>query len=84
MKRLSQPRLTKGCVTVLFVKITIALLLVFMVFSLFKAMVIMLKGDTEQDMSKYIGRRVIASAAIIGLIMLALAFGLITPNPKPY
>jgi uncharacterized membrane protein YjjB (DUF3815 family) len=55
-----------------------------MIFSLFQAMVSMLKNDQEQNMSKFIGRRVLASALIIGLILIALATGIIQPNPKPY
>jgi hypothetical protein len=35
-------------------------------------------------MSQFIGRRVIVSAIIVGLILLAVATGLITPNPTPY
>jgi uncharacterized membrane protein YjjB (DUF3815 family) len=71
-------------VQVLLVKLAIGGLLIYMVFSLFKAMMIMLKNDQSQNMSKYIGRRVLASAIIIGLILIALATGLIQPNPKPY
>ncbi len=68
----------------LFVKLAIGGLLIFMVFSLYQAMMIMLKNDQEQNMSKYIGRRVLASALIIGLILIAVATGIIQPNPTPY
>jgi hypothetical protein len=69
----------------LLVKILIGGLILFMVFNLFKAMMIMLKDDPNRPpMSKYIGRRVIVSAIVIGLIVLAMATGLITPNPRPY
>ena len=68
----------------LFVKLAIGGLLIFMVFSLFQAMMIMLKNDQSQNMSKYIGRRVLASAVIIGLILVAVATGIIQPNPTPY
>lgn len=68
----------------LFVKLAIGGLLIFMVFSLYQAMMIMLKNDQEQNMSKYIGRRVLASAVIIGLILIAVATGIIQPNPTPY
>jgi len=68
----------------LYVKLTIGGLLIFMVFSLFQAMMSMLKNDQNQNMSKYIGRRVLASALIIGLILIAVATGIIQPNPKPY
>ena len=68
----------------LFVKLAIGGLLIFMVYSLFQAMMIMLKNDQKQNMSKFIGRRVLASALIIGLILIAVATGVIQPNPKPY
>ena len=68
----------------LFVKLLIGGLLIFMVVSLFQAMMIMLKNDQEQNMSKYIGRRVLSSAIIIGLILIAVATGIVQPNPKPY
>ena len=66
------------------VKIIVSGLLIFMVYNLFKAMMIMLKNDQTQPMSKFIGRRVLTSAIIVGLLLLALATGLITPNPRPY
>lgn len=68
----------------LYVKLTIGGLLIFMVFSLFQAMVSMLKNDQNKNMSKYIGRRVLASALIVGLILIAVATGIIQPNPTPY
>ncbi|GAC27540.1 DUF2909 domain-containing protein [Brumicola pallidula] len=68
----------------LYVKLTIGGLLIFMVYSLFQAMMIMLKNDQNQNMSKYIGRRVLASALIVGLILIAVATGIIQPNPTPY
>ncbi|MFC3122580.1 DUF2909 domain-containing protein [Agaribacter flavus] len=68
----------------MFVKITVGALLVFMIFNLFKAMMIMLKGDSQEPMSKYIGRRVLTSAAIMIILLIAMATGLITPNPRPY
>ena len=74
----------KRGVLVLFVILAIGGLLIYMVYSLFKAMMIMLKNDQKQNMSKYIGRRVLASALIIGLILIAVATGVIQPNPKPY
>jgi len=69
----------------LLVKILIGGLILFMIYNLFKAMMVMLKDDPNRPpMSKYIGRRVIVSAIVIGLIVLAMATGLITPNPRPY
>jgi hypothetical protein len=66
-------------------KILLVGLLCFMIFNLFKAMRIMLKtGETDENMSKFIGRRVITSVIIFALIILAVATGLIEPNPRPY
>ena len=66
------------------IKIIVGGLLIFMVFNLFKAMKIMLKGDTSEPMSKFIGRRVLTSVVIVLLLLLAIATGLIGPNPRPY
>lgn len=66
------------------IKIIVSGLLIFMVYNLFRAMMIMLKNDETQPMSKFIGRRVLTSVIIVGLLLLALATGLITPNPRPY
>lgn len=66
------------------IKIIVSGLLIFMVYNLFRALLVMLKGESAEPMSKFIGRRVITSAIIVGLLLLALATGLITPNPRPY
>jgi len=43
------------------------------------------KNDPNQpSMSKFIGRRLMFSVAIIVLLLIGLATGLITPNPRPY
>jgi len=66
-------------------KIVIVGLLVFMVFSLFRALILMNKNDPNKpSMSKFIGRRVYTSVAIIVLLIIGLLTGLITPNPRPY
>lgn len=67
------------------IKIILVLMLLFMAFNLSKAMFIMLRNDPNgPSMSKYIGRRLLFSVAIIGLIIVALLMGWITPNPSPY
>ena len=56
-----------------------------MIYNLFKAMTVMLKDEQKQaNMSKYIGRRVLTSVAIVLVILIAMATGLIEPNPRPY
>ena len=66
------------------IKIIVGGLLIFMIFNLFMAMKVMLKGDSSVPMSKFIGRRVLVSAIIVGLLLLAIVTGLIQPNPRPY
>ena len=67
------------------IKILIGGLLIFMVFNLFRAMKIMMQAEQPKEhMSKFIGRRVLASAAIVFLIIIAVALGWIEPNPRPY
>lgn len=67
------------------VKILIVLLLVTILFNLFKAMTVMLKNDPKRAvMSHYIGKRLFFSVALILLLLLALALGIIEPNARPY
>jgi flagellar biosynthesis protein FlhB len=67
------------------IKIIVVGLLIFMVYNLFKAMMIMLKNDPNQpSMSKFIGRRLMISVAIVLLLIIGLLTGVITPNPRPY
>ena len=67
------------------IKIVIVAMLVFMVYNLFRALLVMNKNDPNKPpMSKYIGRRLMLSVAIVVLILIALSTGLITPNPRPH
>jgi hypothetical protein len=67
------------------VKIIVVCLIAFMIYNLFKALMIMNKNDPEQPrMSKFIGRRVMTSAAIVILLLILIVTGVITPNPRPY
>ena len=67
------------------VKILVCALLFFMIYNLFRAGVIMIKNEPDQpSMSKFIGRRVFTSAIIIVLLIIAVATGLVEPNPRPY
>jgi hypothetical protein len=66
------------------VKIIIVGCLLFMVFSLFQALIVLNKNDPNKpSMSKFIGRRVMISAFIIILILVAILTGVITPNARP-
>ena len=72
-------------------KTVIVALLLFMVYNLFRALLLMNKGQknnkpgSEQpSMTKYIGRRLMVSVAIVVLLLIGLLTGLITPNPRPY
>lgn len=67
------------------VKIIVVLLLLLMVYNLFKALMIMLKDNPDQpSMSRFIGRRVLISVLIVILLIIGLATGIIKPNPNPY
>jgi len=69
----------------LLIKILVGVLLLFMIYNLTRAMMIMLKNDPDQPpMSKFIGRRVILTVIIVVFMLLAVATGLISPNPRPY
>ncbi|OIQ46483.1 MAG: hypothetical protein BM565_11440 [Gammaproteobacteria bacterium MedPE] len=66
------------------IKLLFIILFLFVLISLFQALNIMRKEQTTVSMSQFIGRRLIYSALLLILIILAMAFGLITPNPRPY
>lgn len=67
------------------IKIIICALLLFIVINLFRAGVAMLRQqDSTLPMSHFLGRRVLYSAVILVLILVAMALGLITPNARPY
>ena len=67
------------------IKIILVALVIYMIVNLFLAMRVMMKNDPKNGpMSKYIGRRVLTSAVIVIIILIAIGTGLITPNPRPY
>ncbi len=66
------------------IKLLFVVLFLFVLISLFQALNIMRKDQTTVSMSQFIGRRLIYSALLLILIIVAMAFGLITPNPRPY
>jgi hypothetical protein len=47
------------------------------------ALRVMLKGG-EKPMTHYLGKRLIFSVLVILLVLLAMALGIIQPNPRPY
>lgn len=66
-------------------KIILVGCLFYMVYNLFKALLIMNKNDPNKpSMSKFIGRRVMISAFMVILMLIGIMTGLITPNPHPY
>lgn len=67
-------------------KVLLAALLLYVIYNLFRGLFSFLRQDKEEAprMSYFIGRRVAFSALAIVLILIALATGVITPNPRPY
>ncbi|MCG3885248.1 DUF2909 domain-containing protein [Photobacterium leiognathi] len=66
------------------IKILIIGLLMVIIISLFKALPVMLKGQSSRPMSHYLGWRIGLSVLAFILIVIALLTGVITPNPRPY
>ena len=67
------------------VKLVIVVLLALVIVSLFQALFVMLKGgDGTTRMSKHLGRRLAFSVAVMALLLVLLATGLITPNVRLY
>ncbi|MFT7185150.1 MAG: hypothetical protein ACI84K_000523 [Pseudohongiellaceae bacterium] len=66
-------------------KIVIVSLVIFMIYNLFKALYLMTKNDPDKPpMSTFIGRRLMFSGLIIALVLVGVATGVISPNPRPY
>jgi Na+/H+ antiporter NhaC len=71
------------------IKATIVCLLIFIVLNLFRALPLMLKSKNDSQsphkpMSHFFGRRLLLSIFVFALLLLAIATGLIEPNPRPY
>ncbi|PQJ68178.1 MULTISPECIES: DUF2909 domain-containing protein [Photobacterium] len=66
------------------IKILLIGLLLVIIVNLFKALPIMLKGQSSRPMSHYLGWRIGLSVVVFSLIVIALLTGVITPNPRPY
>ncbi|HIF9100243.1 TPA: DUF2909 domain-containing protein [Photobacterium damselae] len=66
------------------IKIVLIALLLFTVFNLFRALPRLLNPQSQPAMNKTLGWRVALSVLLLVGIILALAFGWITPNPRPY
>ncbi|MDF2152728.1 DUF2909 family protein [Vibrio sp. CAU 1672] len=76
--------------TVLLFKLTLVLLLLFIIFNLAKALIQIVRQDHENSeenntpISRYLGHRVLFSAIAVVLLMLALSSGGLDPNARPY
>ncbi len=68
----------------MWLKALLICLLLFVLFNLFRALPIMIKGNKNVPMSRYLGRRVLLSVCIIFVILLAVAMGIIAPNERPF
>lgn len=69
----------------MFIKLLLIALLMLVVFSLFQALFVMIKNDeAAPKMSKFLGRRLFFSVAVVLLLIVLLLMGVITPNPRPY
>lgn len=68
-----------------FIKLIIVALLLTIIFNLFRAMIVMLKPQSQQQsMSHFIGKRLVFSVALIVMLLILLALGIIQPNANPY
>ncbi|WP_198650076.1 DUF2909 family protein [Zobellella maritima] len=65
------------------IKLLIVLLLIFMIGNLLLGLKALVSGQDPRLMSRYIGRRLLFAVIILLLLVLAMAGGLIQPNPTP-
>ncbi|QXO15583.1 DUF2909 family protein [Vibrio ostreae] len=70
------------------VKIILVLLLLFIIVNLARALIQMVRepdeGENQRPMSHYLGRRLLLSACVVLLLVLALLSGWLHPNASPY
>ncbi|PSJ45327.1 hypothetical protein C7H85_11790 [Zobellella endophytica] len=64
-------------------KLLIVLLLLMMIGNLLLGLKAMLSNRDPLLMSRYIGRRLLFAAIILLILILAMATGLLVPNPTP-
>ncbi len=70
---------------VLLFKIVLVALLFFIAFNLMKGQIqIASSKHNGKKLSHFLGRRVMWSAVVVLLLLIALGAGIITPNPRPY
>lgn len=66
-------------------KVLLAALLLYIIVNLFRALFAGLRNDpSAPSMTHFIGRRVLFSAVVLIIIIVALSSGVIEPNPRPY
>lgn len=69
-------------------KLTLVLLLLFVIFNLGRALYSMVKYDQEDPnsvpMSRFLGKRLFISVIVIMVLLIGLTSGLISPNDRPY
>ncbi|MDD1826622.1 DUF2909 domain-containing protein [Photobacterium sp. ZSDE20] len=70
---------------ILFFKVVLVALLFFIAFNLMKGLIQIASGKHNgKRLSHFLGRRVMWSAVVVLMLLLALGTGVITPNPRPY
>jgi hypothetical protein len=71
--------------SVILFKVLLVALLFVIAFNLMKALFQFSSGKhSGKQLSHFLGRRVFFSAVVVILLLLAMATGFITPNPRPY
>ena len=70
---------------ILLFKVVLVALLFFIAFNLMKGLIqIASSKHNGKKLSRFLGRRVMWSAIVVLLLLLALGSGVIAPNPRPY
>lgn len=74
---------------VMLFKFALVLMLLFIIFNLARALVQMVKEPSDdqnqnKSMSHYLGRRVMLSALVVLMLIIALMGGWLEPNTRPY
>lgn len=66
------------------VKVLILGVVLYVLVNLFRALFVMLRHGEQGQMSRFLGRRLLASFLVLLLVVVLIALGVIEPHSTPY
>ncbi|USD65053.1 DUF2909 family protein [Vibrio sp. SCSIO 43136] len=65
-------------------KLLLVVALFLVIINMAKALVVVVRGSSDKPASHFLGKRLIFSAAVVLVLLVALSSGWVVPNPRPY